>query len=101
MNSTENTQFFLSIAFDDNSQNFYKEMSNIIQDYPNVDIVAYHEGLLKERRKAFMLKGGYSARETPFAVVFNIDRVPMKAFYTEAKECTVENIKNYIDSLIN
>lgn len=101
MKLAENVQFSLSIAFDENSQNFYKEMVDLIKDYTNVDMVAYHEGLLKERRKAFMLKGGYSARKTPFAVVFNLDRVPLKAFYTETDECTVENIKNYLDSLIN
>lgn len=92
----------LTVAVDDNSQNFLHELTEVIKtEYPEVELNSFHEGLLKERKKAFALKGGYSARKTPFAVLFDIDRNPLKAFYTEATECTVENIKFHLDWFIN
>lgn len=92
----------LTVTIDDNSQNFLNELTKVIKtEYPEVELNSFHEGLLKERKKAFILKGGYSARKTPFAVLFNVDRNPLKAFYTEVSECTVENIKFYLDRFIN
>ena len=97
----ENCVLSLSMAFDESSQDLYKDLSILLDKYPSVDFIAYHEGLLKERRKAFMLKGGYSAKLTPFAVLFDLDRNPIKAFYSEVGECTVKNIKQYIDQFIS
>ena len=92
----------LAVAVDDNSQNFLHELTKVIKtEYPEVELNSFHEGLLKERKKAFTLKGGYSARKTPFAVLFDVDRNPLKAFYTEVSECTVKNIKFHLDKFIN
>ena len=92
----------LTVAIDDNSQNFLHELTEVIKtEYPEVELNSFHEGLFKERKKAFTLKGGYSARKTPFAVLFDVDRNPLKAFYTEVAECTVENIKFHLDLFIN
>ena len=104
INTQDVNQCLLSItvAIDDNSQKFLHELTEVIKtEYPEVELNSFHEGLLKERKKAFALKGGYSARKTPFAVLFDTDRNPLRAFYTEVTECTVENIKFYLDWYIN
>ena len=46
------------------------------------------------------MKGGYSARQNPFAVLTSIEGTPLKAFYTEAYECTIDNIEKTLDSFI-
>ena len=104
INTQDVNQCLLSItvAIDDNSQKFFQELTEVIKtEYPEVELNSFHEGLLKERKKAFAFKGGYSARKTPFAVLFDVDRNPRKAFYTEVEECTVENIKSHLDWYIN
>jgi hypothetical protein len=69
------------------------DLINKLQDC--CDIESFNEDVFKERSKAFKLKGGYGARKTPFAVVFN-EEGPVKAFYSEDNSCTFENIINYL-----
>lgn len=65
----------------------------------NLDIQGYSEELYREKNKAFKLKGGYSARKTPFALI-TVDGEPIKAYYSEVDECTFSNIKNGLESII-
>jgi hypothetical protein len=88
------------VAYDENSEEFFKQLSDLIsQNYPKIKLVGYHENKLKERKKAFGVKGGYGARITPFTVVLDHESKPLKAFYSEVNECTINNIQNYLDLL--
>lgn len=49
-------------------------------------------GSMKERKKAFGLKGSFGAREDPFAIIFDKDK-PIKAFYSEAEDVYQSLIK--------
>lgn len=101
MKSTEiNYDFYLSIAYNDTCVQILEDLINLLKTYPNVNLTSYNESTLKGRRKAFMLKGGYSAKLSPFVVIYDIDKNPLKAFYSEVEECTVENIKFYLDMFI-
>ena len=53
--------------------------------------------MYKERQKAFKVKGGYGARQTPFAVATL--EGPLKAFYSEDGSCTIENIIKWLFEL--
>lgn len=100
MNSTETSEhkLLLSIAYDEKAEGWKDQIANLLSTkYPEVEVTFFHEGKLKTRRKAFMLKGGYSARKSPFAVIFNSDKNPLKAFYSEVEECTLDNISWYLD----
>lgn len=66
--------------------------------HPDIEIESYDEDYSKDRKKAFKIKGACSARMTPFVSIYN-KRELIKAFYSEAKECTFDNIKNYLDEL--
>ena len=81
----------LTAVYDDTSEKFFANL---------VELIGLHENILKERKKAFKVKGGYSARKSPFAVLYDMDKNPVKAFYTEANECTVDNIEKTLDSFI-
>ena len=55
----------------------------------------YNPNVYKDRSKAFKTKGAYGARLDPFAVILE-DGEPIKAFYSEVNECTIDNIINYV-----
>jgi hypothetical protein len=79
-----------------NDESFKKKLEDLINEkYPFVEFESFNENLFKEKKKAYKLKGGYSARMTPFALLTE-DKL-VKAFYTEAQQCTIENILNTIN----
>ena len=88
----------LKVAYDDNSQYLVDELKKVLSKYPLVELQTYHEGLFKERKNAFKLKGGFSARHTPFAVLIDNDAAPVMAFYGEANTCTIEEIMKALNN---
>ena len=104
MNQTSKSNYFtmtLIMVYDDNSSASQQAITKLIGDkYPLVELVCLHENVLKDRKKAFKIKGGYSARKNPFAILLDMDKNPIKAFYSEANECTVDAIEKILDSFI-
>ena len=91
----------IKVAYDDSSETFFHDLKELIKTtYALIEITGFHENMLKERKKAFKLKGGFSARKNPFVAFFDLDNVPVKAVYSEANECTIDNIKKVLDSFI-
>lgn len=96
------------MAYDEKSESLYKTLKELLnQKYPDITFEGYSENSLKERKKAFGLKGGYAARLIPFTAVSTIvendeekEEKPMKAFYSEVSECTIDNILKFIDSIV-
>lgn len=92
---------FLHVAYNNASEDFFSKLSELMEKkYPTIKFEAFHENKLRQRTKAFRVKGGYSARQSPFAVLLNVENKPIKAFYTEAEECTVDNIEFYLDAFL-
>ena len=87
----------LYISYNNDSLELVTQLNSILQD---VEIISYNEDVKKERKKAFGLKGNYGAKESPFSVLYKEDK-PIKAFYTEVRECTLDNIINYLNTLNN
>ena len=91
----------LTIAYDDNSESLIKDLQKLIaHKYPFITLKSFHENLFKERKKAFKLKGGFSARKNPFAVLKDSDNKIIKVYYTENNDCTESNILDTLNSLI-
>ena len=98
----------IKMAYDAKSEGLYITLKDIInQKYPDIVFEGYAEDSLKERKKAFGLKGCYAARLVPFAAVSTTvendeekEEKPMKAFYSEVSECTIDNILKFIDSIV-
>ena len=94
--------FSLKIAYDDNSENLVKELEALIPSkYSLVKLECYHENIFKERKKAFKLKGGYSARQCPFAVLLDVDGKVVSVFYEESHDCTLDNIIKTLNNYIS
>lgn len=91
----------LLVAYDDNFEKFFQDLTSLVTEkYPEVELLGYNTDLLKERKKAFGVKGGYAAKLNPFAVICDKEGKPLKAFYSEVGECTVDNIATYIDKYL-
>ena len=91
----------LKIAYDDNSESLIKRLMEVVIDrYPTIKLSTFHENLFKERKKAFKLKGEFSARKNPFGVLLNEENKVIKAFYSEANECTFDNIIQTLNNYI-
>lgn len=92
----------IMVAYEENSVPFFTTLQNLInKKYPEISLIGYREDKLKERRKAFIIKGSYAAKLNPFAVICDKDKKPLKAFYSEISECTINNIIKFIDSIVN
>ena len=70
-----------------NNDEFFEELVNNL----SIKVTGYSENKRTERKKAFDLKGSWSARKTPFALLKE-DDVALRAFYSEDNSCTVNNI---------
>lgn len=75
-----------NIAFEDELRRF------IEAEMEDVKFYAYDESYTDDKKRANRLKGGFSARESPFAVLKTDEDKFLKAFYSEVDECTVKNI---------
>lgn len=82
----------LKVVYDDDSQILVDNLKSVLPNYPLIELESYNESLFKERKKAFKIKGSFSARHTPFAVLINDNLEPVMAFYSEANTCTVDEI---------
>lgn len=91
----------LITIYDENSENYFDSLKDLVKrKYPLVELVGFHENTLKGRKKAFQTKGSFGARQTPFAVIMDLNKTPIKAFYSEANECTIDKIEHTLDSFI-
>lgn len=89
----------LEISYNDDSQKLVKELEKELERFKDIEFKSYHEELFKERSKSFKLKGAYGTRLCPFALL-TIEGKPVKAFYSELNQCTVENIINSLYEFI-
>ena len=91
----------LITIYDENSENYFESLKDLVKrKYPLVELIGFHENTLKGRKKAFQTKGSFGARQTPFAVIMDLNKSPIKAFYSEANECTIDKIEHTLDSFI-
>lgn len=89
----------LEVSYNDGSQELVKKLEKELLKFKGIELKSYHEELFKERKKSFKLKGTYGTRLCPFAVL-TIEGKPVKAFYSELNQCTVENIINSLYEFI-
>ena len=89
----------LEITFNNDCEDFKSKIVDLVTNYPNLVFHAYNEWHYKEKQKAYKLKGGYSARMTPFALFRdNTHTIP---FYSESDDCTIDNITEILNHYCN
>lgn len=89
----------LELAYNDECQKFKEQLDHLVQDYPELFYHAYSESHYKEKKKAYKLKGGFSARMTPF-VLFK-DNEHTIPFYSESNDCQLDKIKEILNRYCN
>lgn len=80
----------LYICYNNSCSEFPKE---IIDNFPDLNIITYNENYYAEKKKAYKVKGGYSARMSPFMLLLNDDKSFVRAFYSENEGCNLESLK--------
>lgn len=89
----------LNICYNDKCVDFLKEITNLcLEEFPDIKILQYDENHYKDKKKAYKIKGGYSARMTPFMLLTNNEKKYIKAFYSEDKGCTLDNLKQFLNN---
>ena len=89
----------LELAYNESCLKFKEQIDNLVQDYPELFYHAYNESHYKEKKKAYKLKGGFSARLTPF-ILFKDDEHTIP-FYSESSDCNLDNIKEIFNRYCN
>lgn len=91
----------LKLAVNNNSVGLVNQLKQYIEEKcPLVTIECFNEDIYKEKSKAYKLKGGFGSRQVPFAVLYDDEKKPIKAFYSEVKECTFDNIIKCLNNFI-
>lgn len=85
---------------DNNSLLDKEALQLFLKDYDCVQLETWNEELFNERKKSFAVKSHFAARMNPFCGVF-IDDTAKKGFYSEAQQCVLDDIKNYLSELID
>lgn len=86
----------LYVCYNDKCKEFPKQIQD---EYPELNVITYNENHYAEKKKAYKIKGGYSARMTPFILALGKDNSFKKAFYSEDHGCTLEKVKEWLSTL--
>lgn len=78
--------------------NFIKDLMDLLSNYPDIKTIFQDAKYSDTRKKAFQIKNKFGAMIDPF-VGIKIDDEFKKGFYSEANECNINDIKNYLDGI--
>ena len=89
----------IKVIYTDLDTSFKDSLLSYIQTkLPESKVEAYEESYYKDRKKAITIKASCGARLTPFVAIYENGEI-VKAFYSETKDCTFDNIKNYLNDI--
>lgn len=86
----------LIVCYNNDCQIFVNSVKEYCKQI-NLEIITYNEHYYKEKTKAYRIKGGYSARMTPFMLLERSGKYE-KAFYSEDDGCTLDALKCYLEN---
>ena len=89
----------ITVTFVHNSfDNVFRNKLRTFCEEHYIGFDSFNEDFKKNVKQALGLKRKFAATLIPFATI-DVDGTTVKAFYTEADECTLDNIKNYLKQL--
>lgn len=80
--------------------NFIEELKELLKDYPDIQSTFQDGKYSDTRKKAFQIKNKFGATIDPF-IGIKIDGEFKKGFYSEANQCNINDIKQYLDEICN
>lgn len=82
-----------------NEETFYQKLIDLCEQYPNVHTEGYDSNYFDTKKKGYLkCKGAFAAKKDPFIGVW-VNDIPKKGFYSEVGECTLDNLKEYLNNL--
>ncbi len=79
--------------------NFIKELTELLEKYPDIQTEFQDSKYSDTRKKGYRIKCKYGATIDPF-IGIKIDGNFKKGFYSEANECNINDIKNYLNEIV-
>ena len=65
----------------------------------DIDVEVYDARYFDTKKKGYLkCKSAFSAKLDPFVGIWK-NNIPIKGFYTEVGECTIDNVINYLNEL--
>lgn len=90
----------LKVIYNEDSLPFKNKLvSHLWENYPKIGVETYDENHFKEKKKAIMIKASCGTRLAPFVAVYDNNKELIKAFYSETKDCTFDNIVEYLNDI--
>lgn len=90
----------VKIVYNENSQPLQNRITAYLWEYfPKIQVETYDESHYKDKKKAIMIKASCGTRLAPFVAVYDNNKELIKAFYSETKDCTFDNIINYLNDI--
>lgn len=71
--------------------------AHLWQNFPKIQVETYDESHYKDKKKAIMIKASCGTRLAPFVAIYDDNKELIKAFYSETRDCTFDNIINYLN----
>lgn len=88
----------IKIVYNESCQVFKNQLvAYLWEHFPKIDIETYDESYYKDKKKAIMIKSSCGARLTPFIAIYNNNKDLIKAFYSEVRDCTLNNVIEYVN----
>lgn len=79
---------------------FCTEIIDLQSEFP-ITVETYDSRYFDTKKKGYLkCKSAFAAKKDPFVGIWK-DGIPMKGFYSEANECTIDNVKQYLSNLQN
>lgn len=76
-----------------------KIVAYIWEKFPKIEVETYDELHYKDKKKAIMIKASCGTRLVPFVAVYDNNKELIKAFYSEVRDCTADNIIKYLNEV--
>lgn len=82
----------LKCAYNNSSKEIFEKLNSLFENSE-----FYNEDVFKERKNAFKIKNEWGAFHSPFVILLDDNKKPLKAFYSEDNSCNLENILNFLN----
>ena len=78
--------------------NFINDLKDLLENYPDIKVEMQDGRYSNSRKKAFQIRNKFGATIDPF-VGIKVDGEFKKGFYSEANQCNINDIKQYLDEI--
>lgn len=87
----------VKVVYNDENNDFSNLLvAKLWKDFANIKVETFNEDSFKDKKKAIMIKASCGTRLVPFVAIYDKDKNLVKAFYSDVKECTMDNIIKYL-----